>query len=243
MAENKKSIILYIDLINTFEALEDDEAGRLVKHLLRYVNDLNPVAPDKLTKIAFEPIKLQLKRDLVIWEAIKKEKAKSGHTGGVKSGIVRRLKKEKKEANEANALKLEAKRSKTKQTEANEAVTVTVTVTDTVTEIKEKEMPFTSENFQVLWQNWKKYRLQEFKQTYKSGQSESAALTHLAKISGGNEQVATEIINQSFSNQWRGLFELKNFSNATHSKKNAGGDKLGTSAARTAALKNWPDRG
>jgi len=68
MADNKKSVILYCDVIHTFEVLEDDEAGRLIKHYLRYVNDLNPVAPDKLTQIAFEPIKQQLKRDLIKWE-------------------------------------------------------------------------------------------------------------------------------------------------------------------------------
>lgn len=82
-------------------------------------------------------------------------------------------------------------------------------------------MPFTSENFRVLWQNWKKYRLQEFKQTYKSGQSEQAALAHLAKLSGGNEENAFAVITQSISNQWRGLFELKNYANG----KNGTGTK------------------
>ena len=68
MAENKSGIIVYADWINVFEELEDIEAGKLIKHFFRYVNDLNPEAPDRLTKIAFEPIKQSLKRDLEKWE-------------------------------------------------------------------------------------------------------------------------------------------------------------------------------
>lgn len=78
MAEDKKAFLLYADLIHTFEELEDDEAGKLIKHMLRYVNDRNPVAPDRLTKIAFEPIKHQLKRDLIKYEAKKKQWSEAG---------------------------------------------------------------------------------------------------------------------------------------------------------------------
>ena len=65
MAENKKSFILYCDIIHTIEKLNDDDAGKLFKHVLRYVNDLNPTTDHLITQIAFEPIKQQLKRDLV----------------------------------------------------------------------------------------------------------------------------------------------------------------------------------
>ena len=70
MAENKNRIIVYRDWINNFEALEDDEAGRLIKHFFRYINDLNPDTPDRLTGLLFEPIKQALKRDLRKYEAI-----------------------------------------------------------------------------------------------------------------------------------------------------------------------------
>ena len=65
MAENKKSFILYCDIIHTLEKLSDEDAGKLFKHILRYVNDLNPTTDHLITEIAFEPIKQQLKRDLV----------------------------------------------------------------------------------------------------------------------------------------------------------------------------------
>ena len=42
MADNKKSFLLYCDLIHTVQKLSDDQAGKLFKHVLEYVNDLNP---------------------------------------------------------------------------------------------------------------------------------------------------------------------------------------------------------
>ena len=68
MADNKKGIIVYADWIELFETLEDDEAGKLIKHFFRYVNDKNPKAPDRITELSFIPIKLSLKRDLKKWE-------------------------------------------------------------------------------------------------------------------------------------------------------------------------------
>lgn len=68
MAENKKSVLLYCDIIHTVEELDDVDAGLLFKHYLRYINDQNPEPPSKLIKIVFEPIKQNLKRDLKKWE-------------------------------------------------------------------------------------------------------------------------------------------------------------------------------
>ncbi len=68
MAQNKKSVLLYCDIIHTVEGLSDEEAGNLFKHYLRYINDLNPCAETRLTALLFEPIKQNLKRDLKKWE-------------------------------------------------------------------------------------------------------------------------------------------------------------------------------
>lgn len=81
MAENKKSVLLYCDIIHTVEELSDEEAGRLFKHYLRYINDQEPAAPDKLTQIVFEPIKQTLKRDLVKWQDKMERKAEAGRKG------------------------------------------------------------------------------------------------------------------------------------------------------------------
>jgi hypothetical protein len=125
MAEGKNTIVVYRDWINIFEKFTDLEAGVLIKHFFRYVNDLNPNPPDRLTVIAFEPIRLQLKRDLMSWEETRVKRSMSGRLGGLKSGEARK----QNEANASCALK----------NEANEAVIVTDTVTVTVTDIKKEK--------------------------------------------------------------------------------------------------------
>lgn len=68
MANGKNSIIVYRDWIDIFDDLTDEEAGKLIKHFFRYVNDLNPEVPDRLTGLMFKQIKSTLKRDLKKWE-------------------------------------------------------------------------------------------------------------------------------------------------------------------------------
>lgn len=128
MAENKNKVIVYVDWINTFDSLTDEEAGKLIKHFFKYINDNNPEAPDRLTKLLFEPIKQTLKRDLVKWNESSEKHSINGRIGGIKSGEARKAMALNNEANEANA-------SVTKQNEANEAVSVSdsVSVNDSVT--------------------------------------------------------------------------------------------------------------
>ena len=82
MAKDKKSFVAYCDWLESFEELTDEEAGKLAKHLFRYVNDLNPEPPDKITKMCFIPIKQSLKRDLVKYE----ERADRARENGAKGG-------------------------------------------------------------------------------------------------------------------------------------------------------------
>lgn len=82
MATNKKSFVAYADWLEIFEELEDHEAGQLVKHMLRYVNDKNPEAENKLVKLAFVPIKQALKRDLRKWEGYVEKQKANGLKGG-----------------------------------------------------------------------------------------------------------------------------------------------------------------
>lgn len=84
MATDKKSFILYCDQIGLFDNLEDAEAGKLIKHIFKYVNDEDPETDNRIVKIAFEPIKQQLKRDLKTYEAIKVTKSESGQLGNLR---------------------------------------------------------------------------------------------------------------------------------------------------------------
>ena len=84
MAEDKKGFLLYADLIHTIEKMPSEKAGDLFKHILRYVNDLKPVSNDLIIDLTFEPIKQQLKRDLIKFEKSKDEKSLSGRVGNLK---------------------------------------------------------------------------------------------------------------------------------------------------------------
>jgi hypothetical protein len=78
MAENKKSFVLYTDNYGLIKQLPDEIAGKLFKHIFAYVNDENPISDDLLLNIAFEPIKMALKRDLKKYEIIKEKRSIAG---------------------------------------------------------------------------------------------------------------------------------------------------------------------
>ena len=64
MSTEKKSFIAYCDWKETFDALPDEKAGKLIKHIFSYVNDENPSCDDILINAVFAGIKTTLKRDL-----------------------------------------------------------------------------------------------------------------------------------------------------------------------------------
>ena len=82
--QGKKSFLLYTDQREVFDELSDEDAGKLIKHIFAYVNDEDPITSDKLLKVAFLPIKTQLKRDLKTWEN-KQEQRKDAAKKSVES--------------------------------------------------------------------------------------------------------------------------------------------------------------
>lgn len=86
MAENKKSFVLYTDSKGLIDQLPDEIAGRLFKHIFAYVNDENPISEELILNIAFEPIKNQLKRDLVKWS----NQTDQRRQAGLKSAEIRK---------------------------------------------------------------------------------------------------------------------------------------------------------
>lgn len=60
-----KAVPFYSDWGNVFELLTDEEAGRLIKHIFRYINGYNHIPPDLITTVAFIPMQLQIDADEV----------------------------------------------------------------------------------------------------------------------------------------------------------------------------------
>ena len=82
MATNKKSFVLYTDIIESIRLLDDTKAGELFKHILSYVNDENPTTNDVIINLAFTPIKQSLKRDLKRYETRAERSRENGTKGG-----------------------------------------------------------------------------------------------------------------------------------------------------------------
>lgn len=78
MAEGKKSFVLYSDQKELFEHLSDEQAGKLIKHIFKYVNDENPTCEDPIVNLAFITIKASLKRDLQKWEKQIEQRSAAG---------------------------------------------------------------------------------------------------------------------------------------------------------------------
>ncbi len=110
--QGKKSFVLYTDQREVFDELSDEDAGKLIKHIFSYVNDEDPVTEDKLLKVAFLPIKTQLKRDLKMWDEKKIQRVEAGKKGGL--------------AKSSNAKQTLAKPSNATNDLANVAVNVNV---------------------------------------------------------------------------------------------------------------------
>ena len=79
---NKKSFYLFNDTEKVFEMLTDEEAGKLIKHLFSYVNGKESELNDRLLEVAFEPIRLQLERDMKKYESVCERNRENGLKGG-----------------------------------------------------------------------------------------------------------------------------------------------------------------
>jgi len=90
MAEDKKSFVLYTDLIHTVRKLSMEDQAKLFMAILTYVNDEKSEVNSFIVDVVFEPIKHQLKRDLIKYEAIRKKRKEYGRLAGIASGESRK---------------------------------------------------------------------------------------------------------------------------------------------------------
>ena len=219
MATNKKSFVAYCEWIESFEELSNEEAGKLVKHLFRYVNDLEPENPDRLTKMCFIPIKQQLKRDLKKYDAYINKQVENGKLGG-------RPKKDKVKNETQITQPFISKPKKAEDVD----VDVDVDVNDNVNVINKKKnikkevlvYPFNSIEFKQSIKTWKQYKLDQHNFKFKSLASEQAMLKGISK-DYNNETEAIEAIEYSMANGYKGIFKpQKNTKNANNEKDQYG---------------------
>lgn len=235
MAENKKAVVVYADWISTFDKLSDQEAGRLIKYFFKYINDMNPEAPDRLTELLFEPIKSTLRRDLRKYEEIRQKRSDAGRQGGRPT-----IQEKQTKAKKANALF-------DKQTKAKKAVSVSVSVSDSVSVLnipptppmgeseistsgisdsipkekeKEKKVPAKKEKetgfdlsfvdvvYKSIVKDFIEYRKQ-IKKPYKTVRGVEMFYSELLKLSNNNLQKAKQLVDYAKGKEWQTVYEIK----------------------------------
>lgn len=68
---------------------------------------------------------------------------------------------------------------------------------------------FNNSSIEIIWSDWKEYKNSQHKERYKTLKTEQMAIDKLGELSGFRVETAKKIIEQSMSNLWKGLFELK----------------------------------
>jgi uncharacterized protein YlbG (UPF0298 family) len=180
MAKNKKSFILYCDQQGVFNKLPDEIAGKLIKHIFAYVNDENPPCDDLLLSIAFEPIKTQLKRDLVKYEDYIEKQSVNGSKGG-----------RPKKANETQ--KTQAFFEEPKKAD-----------TDNVTD-NDNDIENVKEEYKLSFDLWLKYK-KEKKQKYTTTGIQQLIKSCQSKYTAKEFK---EVVEHSISQNYSGLYEPK----------------------------------
>ena len=97
---DKNSFLIYLDYQEQFELLTDEQAGQLIKAIIKYEKTGEIAKLDGMTKMAFSFIKQQLDRDDEKW---KEEKQKRSNAG--KKGMANRWKDNTDDNNNDNSVK------------------------------------------------------------------------------------------------------------------------------------------
>jgi hypothetical protein len=177
MAENKKSFLLYADLIHTISKMPKEKAGELFMHILEYVNGKNPETDDLIIQLTFEPIKQALKRDLQKYENIR----------------LKNIENANKRWNKNNATASERMPSNTKNAvNGNVSDNVNDNVNDILLEKETKE----------LFNTWVNYR-KEIKKPIKSLKTKKSIAEKINEIGFEKSKL---VIEKSITNGWQGLF-------------------------------------
>ena len=206
MAENKKSFLLYSDLSLTVNKLPDEIAGKLFKIILDYVNDKYPLIDDLLLEVAFEPIKQQLKRDLITYEAKRKQWSEAGK----KSADAKKAAKETLNDIQRPLTTVEnVPTISSVNDNVNDNVNVNVIKNNTAAPLsliqieKFKETPYPNRT-DALNNAWE-ILIKEPKWKKKTNAALSATLKKLEKF---NEQDALQMIENAIAGGWQGVHPI-----------------------------------
>lgn len=190
----KESFLIYKSFYEPIKDMNDEQLGRLLRALFEYhINGTEIV--DKDIQIPFKFFLNQFKLDEVKWL----QRVEVAKLNGKKGG---RPAKNQVGSHKTNSVNSKPKKPDNVNDKENENGNDNVNETEIV-------LPFLSDEFRRIWIDWKNYRRVEHGFKYKSKISEQTALNKLQELSQGRERLATEILNQSVENGWKGFFQLQ----------------------------------
>ncbi len=208
MAENKKSFLLYCDLIHTVKKMPKEKAGELFLIILQYVNDENPIIDDILIDLVFEPIKQQFKRDLEKYRNTIERNKKNGAKGGRPKNPIEPKKPSGLFNNPTKPKKADNDKDKDKDKDNDNVKEIKISIYDT--------FDFFKNEFKDIWIN-EFIPLKKKKKAVVTDRALKSQLEKIRKLSGGNFQIALQILEKSVNSGWTDFYELKN---NTASKEN-----------------------
>lgn len=100
------------------------------------------------------------------------------------------------------------------------------------------QIPFTEPEFMDKWQEWLQYRKERRLPNYVATGLKHT-FTKLVNDSQNDYRIAIQIIDQSLSQGWQGLFPIKTNNNAAHIQPITDSNKAGVSGSRLRAAKNF----
>ena len=204
----RKSFIVHIDSLDVLDDLTNEQCGELFRAIKAHQTgvqiELSPVA-----KIAFSPFRSQFDRDDEKYSETCKRRADAGSKGG-----------KQKAANVASA-------SNSYQTVANVADSVSKSDSKSKSVSKSKEIVIPDGINLSAWNEWVAYR-----KTKKKTVSQAAAKKQFKLLSNYSTSDQQLVIDNSISNDYQGLFELKGNSNGQHQQPLAQGQTKRQAALR-----------
>lgn len=78
---DKNSFLIYLDYQEQFDLLTNEQAGQLIKAIIKYEKTGEITELDGMTKMAFSFIKTQLDRDREKWKEEKQKRSEAGKKG------------------------------------------------------------------------------------------------------------------------------------------------------------------
>ena len=187
----RKSFIVHKDSLDVLDDLSDEQCGELFRAIKAY-HFGEEIELSPIIKIAFSPFSNQFARDQIKYENTCKARADAGSRGG----------KQKV----ANA-------SKSKQKVANVADSVSKSKNDSKSESKKEVLVIPDGINQQAWNEWVDYR-----KSKKKSVSQAAAKKQFKFLSDYSLSEQQSVINQSISNDYQGLFELKAANNENNQR-------------------------